>query len=90
MWTALEEAGLPVCFHVGEFFQDGPGAIGRTSMVNLGPFRKSFGDLVFGGILDRHPALKVVFAEGDINWIPGALQLAETLYEGYKTISGPA
>lgn len=89
LWTALEEAGLPVCFHVGEFFQEGPGSIGRTSMVSLAPFRKSFGDLVFGGILDRHPTLKVVFTEGDINWIPGALQLAETLYEGYKTILQP-
>lgn len=89
MWAALEEAGLPICFHVGEFFQDGPGAIGRTSMVSLGPFRKSLGDLIFGGILDRHPGLQVVFTEGDINWIPGALQLAETLYEGYKTILQP-
>jgi predicted TIM-barrel fold metal-dependent hydrolase len=89
MWAALEEAGLPLCFHVGEFFQDGPGSIGRTSMVSLGPFRKSLGDMIFGGILDRHPGLRVVFVEGDINWIPGALQLAEVLYQGYRDILQP-
>ena len=25
LWQAAEESGLPVCFHVGEFYTDGPG-----------------------------------------------------------------
>jgi predicted TIM-barrel fold metal-dependent hydrolase len=46
-------------------------------MVNFGPMRKNMGELIFGGVLDRHPKLKVVFPEADLNWIPGALQTAE-------------
>lgn len=89
LWQAVEDAALPICFHVGEFFQSGPGGTGRTSMVNFGPFRKTFGELVFGGILDRHPTLKIIFAEGDINWIPGALQTAEMIYQSYNFMLAP-
>lgn len=89
MWQAFEEAGLPVCFHVGEHFQDGPGAMGTSTMVNFAPFRKNMGELIFGGILDRHPGLQVVFAEGDINWIPGALQTAAMACECYGELLDP-
>ena len=90
MWTAIEDSGLPVCFHVGEFFQEGPGTIGTTNMVNLGaPFRKNFGELIFGGIFGRHPDLRVVFVEGDINWIPGVLQVAEYVCSGFSEVMEP-
>jgi predicted TIM-barrel fold metal-dependent hydrolase len=39
-----------------------------------------FGRYVFGGILDRHPGLRVGWFEGGINWVPAALQDAEHLY----------
>lgn len=89
LWAALEEAGLPVCFHVGEWFKDGPGGHGTTIMVAFGPFRKNFGELVFGGIFDRHPKLQVVFMEADINWVPGALQTATMGYECYYEMLDP-
>jgi predicted TIM-barrel fold metal-dependent hydrolase len=84
LWAAIEESGLPLCFHVGEFFQPGPGALGTSAMINFGPFRKNLGELIFGGIFDRHPGLQVVFAEAELNWIPGALQSATTIYESYR------
>lgn len=81
LWQALEDADLPVCFHVGEFFKDGPGGHGTTAMVSFGPYRKNFGELVFGGIFDRHPKLQVIFMEAEINWVPGALQTAAMIYD---------
>jgi predicted TIM-barrel fold metal-dependent hydrolase len=30
-------------------------------MVNFGPMRKNMGELIFGGVLDRHPKLKVLW-----------------------------
>ncbi|HRI94049.1 MAG TPA: amidohydrolase family protein [Nocardioides sp.] len=90
LWAAIEESGLPVCFHVGEFFQDGPGGLGTTAMVTFGPFRKNLGELIFGGIFDRHPGLQVVFAEGDLNWVPGALQTAEMVYDCFAVDPVPA
>jgi predicted TIM-barrel fold metal-dependent hydrolase len=89
LWTAIEESGLPICFHIGEFYQDGPGAHGRSVMVSLGPFRKTLGELIFGGIFDRHPGLQVVFLEADLNWVPGALQTASMLYECFPVMLEP-
>ena len=40
----------------------------------VAPFRELFGRYVFGGILDRHPGLRVGWFEGGINWVPAALQ----------------
>lgn len=89
LWEAAEEVGLPICFHVGEFFKGGPGGIGISSMIAFGPFRKSLAELIFGGIFDRHPSLQIVFAEADINWIPGALQTASMVYECYTSLMDP-
>lgn len=80
---------MPFCFHVGEFFKDGPGGHGTTVMVSFGPYRKNFGELIFGGIYDRFPKLQTIFMEGEINWIPGALQTASMCYELYYDMIDP-
>jgi predicted TIM-barrel fold metal-dependent hydrolase len=89
LWAAIEAADLPICFHVGEWFRDGPGGHGTTIMVAFGPFRKNFGEFVFGGILDRFPKLQIVFCEADMNWVPGALQTASLGYECYYEMLDP-
>src|SRR5262249_42726243 len=74
-WAVAEEAGLPVSFHIGEVpAAGGRGGFGTFFIVQAAPFRRVFGNLIFGGILDRHPTLRIVFAEGGINWVAGALQ----------------
>lgn len=90
LWHAIEAASLPVCFHIGEqLVVQGRGAIATTALNNLGGsyFRKLYGDLVFGGIFDRHPSLKVVFAEASINWVPGALQDADMVGASFHGLS---
>ena len=90
LWAAIEEAGLPFCFHVGEGFMDGgPGGVGTYAMVGFSPYRKIFAQLVFGGILDRFPGLRVVFVEGDINWVPGALQTGDMIFNTYRSTLNP-
>lgn len=89
LWEAAEAARLPICFHVGEFYKEGPGGVGTTIMTNFGPFRKTLGELVFGGIFDRHPELRIVFVEADLNWIPGALQTASMIFECYNNLIEP-
>lgn len=87
LWAAAAEAGLPVSFHIGEApGSQGPGAFGTYFIVQAAPFRPIFGKLVFGGILDRYPSLKVVFSEGGINWVAGALQDAELTYGAHREI----
>jgi len=86
-WALAEEAGLPVAFHIGEVpAQGGRGGFGTFFIVQAAPFRRVFGNLTFGGILDRHPKLNIVFAEGGINWVAGALQDAELTYGAHHAI----
>ena len=83
VWEAIEESGLPVAHHIGEAPLGSPcrdnGVL--VGMVhNAAPFREMFGRYVFGGILDRHPGLRIGWFEGGINWVPAAIQDAEHLY----------
>jgi predicted TIM-barrel fold metal-dependent hydrolase len=90
LWRAIEAAGLPVCFHIGEqLVVTGRGAIMTTALNNLGGsyFRKLYGDLVFGGVFDRHPKLEIVFAEASLNWVPGLLQDADMVGESFAGLS---
>ncbi|WP_255326495.1 amidohydrolase family protein [Sphingobium sp. EM0848] len=91
-WSAAEEAELPVCFHIGETLNfEIPGGAPCATFTNLAPFRKNFGELVFGGILDRHPRLQIVFAEAGagINWVPGILQDAEMVFDSFGPMMNP-
>jgi predicted TIM-barrel fold metal-dependent hydrolase len=83
VWEAIEESGLPVAHHIGEAPLASPcrdNAVLVGMVHNAAPFREMFGRYVFGGILDRHPGLRVGWFEGGINWIPAAIQDAEHLY----------
>jgi predicted TIM-barrel fold metal-dependent hydrolase len=85
-WAAIEESGLPVSFHIGETLsQEGLNGGGPRIMADLGPtnFRKNLGQLIFGLVFDKFPGLKVVFAEAGINWVAGALQDAEMIYNSH-------
>jgi len=53
-------------------------------MVNIGGFREMFAKYIFGGILDRHPRLRIGWFEGGIAWIPPALQDAEHVLASYQ------
>ena len=87
VWEAIEESGMPVAHHIGEAplaspCEDNHILVGM--MHNVAPFREMFGRYVFGGILDRHPGLRVGWFEGGINWIPPAIQDGEHLYASLK------
>jgi predicted TIM-barrel fold metal-dependent hydrolase len=89
-WDAIEESGLPVSFHVGERFEtEGPGAFGASMMMQFHPYRRLWSLLAFSGILERHPALKVIFTEGQLHWIPGALQDADQFYDSFGSVLEP-
>jgi predicted TIM-barrel fold metal-dependent hydrolase len=86
-WAVAEEAGLPVSFHIGEVpASGGRGGFGTFFIVQADPFRRTFGQLIFGGVFDRFPKLRVVFAEGGINWVAGALQDCELTYGAHREL----
>lgn len=84
MWAALEAHDLLVAFHTSETPDDnGPGGLGTYLAVQFQPFRKLWAYLVFTGILERHPGLRVLFAEGGISWVPSALDHADRIHHVY-------
>lgn len=90
VWEAIEEAGVPVSHHIGESPPATPNqfnAVGIGMLQNVAPFRDVFGKYVFGGILDRHPGLRVGWFEGGINWVPSTLQDAEHIAASFRHLS---
>lgn len=90
LWDAIVESGLSLSFHVTatrEF--SGWGALGANVGRNMSPFRPLFGQLIFSGLFDRHPDLKVVFAEGGIAWAADAVSALDRVFRAYYSILKP-
>lgn len=89
-WSVVAEAGLPVGFHVTENFAPGSrGALGAAIANATNHFRKPLSQLIFGGVFDRHPNLKIVFAEGGMSWVLSALQEAEMVFDSFGDLLDP-
>jgi predicted TIM-barrel fold metal-dependent hydrolase len=90
VWDAIEESGIPVSHHIGENPPATPIAFNAISigmLQSVAPFRDTFGKYIFGGILDRHPGLKIGYFEGGINWVPSALQDAEHIAASFQHLA---
>ena len=88
LWNALEELNLPLGFHeasasrsrqAAEQFEPNFG----LRRVYAQPFEQmmGLGSFLGGGILHRHPQLKVAFLEANCSWLPWLLW---RLDEGYE------
>jgi predicted TIM-barrel fold metal-dependent hydrolase len=87
LWELCTELGLPVNFHIGaaDSAMDWFGAVswpslGRNQKLGLGSAMlylnnaAVFGNLIYSGVLERHPKLQVVSVESGVGWIPFFLQ----------------
>jgi predicted TIM-barrel fold metal-dependent hydrolase len=81
LWSLLEERGVPLAVHEGTT-QDLPQS-GRDRFDNFAlrhvcshPHEQQIActGLVMGGVLERHPALRVVFLESGCGWLPHWLE----------------
>jgi len=81
LWTALEETGIILSWHITVFVGNrDQRAAGKAASVFentkffMGNFLEPFVDLFAWGILERHPKLKIVIAEGGTGWLPWLVQ----------------
>jgi predicted TIM-barrel fold metal-dependent hydrolase len=89
-WSAVQECDIPLSLHLNTggrkssaYTIAGEKAMGQvyTKMVMAQhEVQESILSLIFGGVLDRFPNLKLVSAEGDIAWIPHLLARADKYY----------
>jgi predicted TIM-barrel fold metal-dependent hydrolase len=89
LWSVCEELGVPVNCHGGGA---GPrtGDTPADDMFFLLDLRwwdiSRFRNLILGGVLDRHPGLKVVFTESGVGWIPRELRKMDQLFDSMRSV----
>ncbi|WP_156680726.1 amidohydrolase family protein [Sphingomonas profundi] len=90
VWAAAVALDLPLSFHVlthtrkGQVFHAGVRGSKLNNIMNVIRANQDIlGVLVFGGVFERHPALKVVFVEGDAGWLPHFMHRADHSYDRY-------
>ncbi|GIX47690.1 MAG: amidohydrolase [Candidatus Tectimicrobiota bacterium] len=91
LWAVLEELGLVLSFHVFEGGgtiveqkvdgQEHAAAKGAWLVVSPMQLDEVLTSVVFSGIPERHPQLKLVLGESGIGWIPYVLERMDYTYE---------
>ncbi len=84
VWALAEELQMPLSIHSngsGVNYGDLPGARWIHSSEAYWTSRRALSQLMWSGVLERHPTLKVMMAEVMGGWLPYELQLWEYLYD---------
>ena len=84
LWAVVNEAGLPVCMHIGSSSRlvttsdDAP----PTVLVSLNGLNSMMAgvDWMLSGILERFPNIKVILSEGGAGWVPYILERADKAF----------
>ena len=92
LWALCEELGVVVNIHGGGGLPDyGDAEVARAIMLVELPWfsHRSVWHLIFGGVLERHPALQVVLTEQGLAWVPRGLETLDWFY-GRMTLGDAA
>jgi predicted TIM-barrel fold metal-dependent hydrolase len=101
LWAASQDLDMPISLHIltgHNYSKDGLGATGQRSgvehyrgSVNLKTFDaiNAFFDLIFYGILERYPRLRLVNVENEVGWIPFFLQQWDYYYRRFGESNPP-
>jgi predicted TIM-barrel fold metal-dependent hydrolase len=103
-WARAEEAGFPIAVHIGSFLRQQPSPKpgqqdafwkGSLAFVARAAWVKSGGqtldvacDLLFSGIFQRFPSVKLVMVEANIGWIPTLLEQSDDMFRRYRWWTG--
>ncbi len=95
-WAAAQEMNVPVSIHVSlATAESGSGDAdpNRTRLGARGEFRGLGGgtasnclELIYAGVFDRYPDLRIVFAECESGWVPSAKQTFDDRFDRFPQI----
>ncbi len=92
LFQACEETTTTVCMHIGSSSKmpatsgDAPIAVAATLSFNNA--MASLADWLFSGKLVQFPDLKIAYSEGQIGWIPYALERADDVWLEHRAWAG--
>jgi predicted TIM-barrel fold metal-dependent hydrolase len=103
-WARAQEAAFPIGVHIGSFMKTPAVTTSRKTdsfwtgslaFVARAAWAKSGGqtldvacDLLFSGIFQRFPRLKIVLVEANIGWIPTLLEQSDDMFRRYRWWTG--
>jgi Amidohydrolase len=85
VFAVCNDTGVTLCMHIGSSSTnpaaspDAPEGVGGTLAFNNS--MASLADWLFSGKLSQFPELKLAYSEGQIGWIPYALDRADTVWD---------
>ncbi len=88
VFQVCNDTGVTLCMHIGSSStnpaasKDAPAGVGGTLAFNNS--MASLADWLFSGKLITFPKLKLAYSEGQIGWIPYALERADTVWDKHE------
>jgi len=83
IWQACNELGLPLHTHVGSAtpdYGDLPGSGAIFAYESLWLSHRPLWFIIWGGVFERNPDLKMVFVEQGADWVPDTLRIMDNMY----------
>jgi predicted TIM-barrel fold metal-dependent hydrolase len=89
VFATAVELGLPLSFHIlttrsGSLAQNPRGPRINSFLSIIRGCQDIMGTLIYGGVFDRHPGLKVVCVEADAGWVPHYMYRMDHAYERHR------
>ena len=86
VWEAAIDLGLPLSFHIlttkGRYTQRGSVLNFAVSIIRAN--QDIIGMLIYGGVFERHPRLKIVCVEADAGWVPHWMYRMDHYYKRHR------
>ncbi len=86
IWSVCADLGMPIHTHVGSAtpdYGDLPGSLTIFATESMWFSHRPFWYLLWGAVFERHPKLKMVFAEQGADWVPDLITLLDFMYDTY-------
>jgi predicted TIM-barrel fold metal-dependent hydrolase len=89
VWATAVELGLPLSFHIlttksGSLAQNPRGPRINSFLSIIRGCQDIMGALIFSGVFDRHPGLKIVCVEADAGWAPHYMYRMDHAYKRHR------
>lgn len=92
-WAVAQDLEMPISMHILTGQAESKGLSNESmnryqrSMSLPAEIQRSLTDIIFSGVLERFPTLKLVSAENDIGWVAYFLYRADRLFKRWRYLS---